>query len=64
MAKQLATVKYQVAAYSGEITVSCDSNDDNDYIEARAKAQLTRKSGGSLPYGYESFRVIEREDLD
>lgn len=62
MATQTATVKYQVATYSGEITVNCDSNDDDDQITARAKSQLIRRSGGSLPFGYESFRVINRED--
>ena len=56
----IATVKYQVATYKGEITVSCDQNEEDDLIIARAKHELERRTG-HLPYGYESFKVIERE---
>lgn len=62
MASQRATVKYQVATYSGEISVTCESDEDNEVVCARARRLLIRRSGGSLPFGYESFRVIERED--
>jgi hypothetical protein len=55
-----ATVKYQMATYSGEVEVNCDSNDDNDQIISQAKAILRREAGGSLPYGYESFKVTDR----
>ena len=51
------TVKYQVATYSGEIDVYCDENDDNEEIISQAKVILRRQAGGSLPYGYESFKV-------
>jgi hypothetical protein len=58
---QTATVKYQVATYSGNVKVfNVDPNDDDENIVARAKEQLTRSSGGSLPYGYQSFRVVSR----
>ena len=59
--RQRCVVKYQVATYSGEEIVYCNSNDDNDYIIAKAKRKLIR-SVGSLPFGYESFKIIERED--
>lgn len=55
-----AIVKYQVASYSGEVTVNCDENDENEYIIAKAKRILTQRSGGSLPFGSESWKVIER----
>ena len=55
-----AKVKYQVATYSGEITVNCDENDENEAIISKAKRILTRQMGGSLPFGYESFKVAER----
>jgi len=58
----LATVKYQVATYSGEIVVACDIDADNDTIIARAKSILRRNTGGSLPFGYESFKVISIDD--
>lgn len=56
----IATVNYQVATYSGKITVNCTADEDEDIIIARAKKQLKRN--GSLPYGYECFKVISREE--
>lgn len=56
---QTAVVEYQVATYSGSVTVSCDENESNSDIEAKAKAQLKRQAG-ELPFGYQSFRVVER----
>jgi hypothetical protein len=55
----IAIVEYQVATYSGKIEVRCDENETNDEVEARAKAQLSKQVGG-LPYGYQSFRVVQR----
>ena len=59
--RQRCVVRYQIATYSGEEIVYCDANDDNDVIEAKAKRQIKQKAG-SLPYGYESYNIIERED--
>lgn len=56
----IATVKYQVATYSGEVQVNCDENDSDDYIIAKAKRIVRQKAGGSLPLGYESWKVVER----
>jgi len=33
----IATVKYQVATYSGVVQVNCNENDDDEYIIAKAK---------------------------
>jgi len=56
-----AIVYYQIATYSGQVTVYYnDPNDENEHIIAKAKAELIRKTG-ELPSGYQSFRV-ERED--
>ena len=55
-----AVVKYQVATYSGEVHVNCDENDDDDVIIAKAKRIVTQRSGGSLPFGYERWWIIER----
>lgn len=55
-----ATVKYQVATYSGTIKVNCEENDENEHIIAKAKRLLRQRAGGSLPYGYESWKVIDR----
>lgn len=54
-----AEVKYQVATYSGTVSVECLPDDDNDYIIAKARQQLIRKTG-PLPFGYESFKVTSR----
>jgi len=59
--RQKCIVKYQVATYSGELIVYCDSNDDIDYIIAVAKKQLRQSSGDNWPFGYASFNIIERE---
>ena len=55
-----AIVEYQVATYSGKINVNCNKNDENEHIIAKAKKILTQKSGGSLPFGYESWKVVDR----
>jgi len=57
----MAKVKYQIATYSGEIRVPCEDNDESEHIIAKAKKILRQRSGGSLPYGYESFKIIEIE---
>jgi hypothetical protein len=57
-----ATIQYQVATYRGQVELKCDDNDEDDYIIAKAKAIVKRQAGGSLPYGYESWKVIERDD--
>ena len=56
----IATVKYQIATYSGEVQVNCNENDEDECIIAKAKRIVTQRSGGSLPYGYESWKVVER----
>lgn len=56
----IATVKYQVATYSGEIQVICNENDEDEHIIAKARRIVTQKAGGSLPFGYESWKVVER----
>lgn len=57
----IATVRYQVATYSGEVHVNCDENDEDEYIITKAKKKIvTQRAGGSLPFGYESWKVIER----
>lgn len=55
-----ATVKYQVATYSGTVRVVCDENEEDEYIIARAKKILRQRSGAPLPYGYEHWKVIDR----
>lgn len=56
----IATVKYQIATYSGEVHVNCNENDEDECIIAKAKRIVTQRASGSLPYGYESWKVIER----
>ncbi len=58
--RQRCVVKYQIASYSGEEIVYCDENDENEVIIAKCKRQLSR--GTPLPFGSESFKIIERED--
>jgi len=58
--RQKCIVKYQIASYSGTEVVYCDADDEIEYIIAKCKRQLSR--GVPLPFGSESFRVIEREE--
>jgi len=57
----IAIVEYQVATYSGQIHVNCTPNDEDDYIIARAKKIVRQSSGGELPFGYQKWRIINRE---
>ncbi len=61
--QQIATVKYQIATYQGEVTVTCHENDENDIVIAKAKAQLTRQVG-PLPFGYENWDITERRSYE
>lgn len=56
-----AKVKWQVATYKGELFFNCDENDEDEYIIANVKKIVTRQMGGSLPFGYESWKVVSRE---
>lgn len=56
-----ATVKYQVATYSGEVQVNCNENDEDEHIIAKAKRIVTQRFGGSLPFGYQSYKVVNRD---
>jgi hypothetical protein len=56
------TVRYQVATYSGEVVVWADEDDDDEVVAALAADKLRRHSGGSLPYGVQSFHVVDRVD--
>lgn len=59
----IATVKYQIATYSGEAQVGCCPNDENEIIIAKAKRIVKQRFGGcSFPFGYESWKVIDRHE--
>lgn len=58
---QTVIIKYQVATYSGKITITCDENDTYSDVIAKAEGQLARESGAPLPYGYKHFEIISRE---
>lgn len=55
-----AIVKYQIATYSGEVQITCNCDDENEYIIAKAKRIVKQRSGGSFPFGYQSWKVIDR----
>jgi hypothetical protein len=50
-------VSCQVATYSGEVKVTSSEDLENATVEARAKAQVRREAGGSLPFGVCTFKV-------
>jgi len=53
-------VKYQISTYSGEIKVNCNENDDNEFIIAKAKRIIKQRAGGSIPFGYQSWKIIDK----
>lgn len=59
MENQKCVIKYQIATYSGEETVYCNENDENEYIIGKAKKQLSRNA--PLPFGCQCFKIIGRE---
>lgn len=56
------TLSYQIATYSGEVTIDAE-RDDQDHWIAVAKRNLTRQAGGSLPFGCERWRVESVEEV-
>lgn len=54
----IATVKYQVATYSGKVKVNCDKDETREVIIVKAKRKLINEVG-SLPFGYESWKIID-----
>jgi hypothetical protein len=54
-----ATVKYQIATYEGEVIIPCEPDEEDEVIIAKAKSKL-RKDSGPLPFGYQSWKVVER----
>jgi hypothetical protein len=55
-----ATIEYQIATYRGTVEVQCEPNDENDVLFARAKQELIVRCHGALPFGSESFRIMDR----
>jgi hypothetical protein len=55
-----AKVQYRVATYRGTVSVNCEPNDEDEHIIAKAKKIVTKQARGSLPFGSESWKVIER----
>ena len=58
---QLATVEWQVATYKGRETVNCFDDTPEHEIIAKARAFAARDMGGSLPWGYEHWAVVNRQ---
>ncbi len=58
--QQIATVEYQIATYNGLVKVTCHENDEEEIVIAKAKYLLERQAG-PLPFGYESWKIINRE---
>jgi len=52
-------VQYNIATYEGTIEVSCNSDDDDEYIIGQAK-RILRNKVGSFPFGYQCWKIIER----
>jgi len=52
------TLEYWIADYHGFVDVDCDENDDFEVLKMKAKNAL-RKKTGDLPFGYESFKVVD-----
>ena len=60
----IAVVRYSIGTYSGEVRVRCDPDDETDTVIATAKRIVRNHAGGSLPFGAESWREVERIEED
>ena len=54
-----AIVKYQIATYSGEVSVNCETDAEEEQIIAKAR-NILRNREGHLPFGYQSLKIIKR----
>lgn len=59
----LVTLKYQIATYSGEVQITCSEDTEDGDIKAIARERLKKISGGSLPFGYESFTILSKKNI-
>lgn len=60
-----AIVKLHIATYAGEeyvVEVSCEKDDVDELIIARAWKKLKEEEGGPLPYGHRSAEILKRTD--
>jgi len=61
----IATVKYQVATYSGTVEVECTEKTSKSEILKKARDIINRKFGGSivpyLPFGYHHFSILSKK---
>lgn len=60
--KQRCVIRYQVATYSGTIVLYVDPDEETDVIEKRARSEVRRMAGGSLPFGVQAFKIVSREE--
>jgi len=58
-----AIVRYQIATYSGEITVDCSPDDEKEAIISRAK-RILRRQVGPFPIGYHRWKIVSRDLID
>jgi hypothetical protein len=59
---QTAIVKYRIRSRSGKMNVLVDPNDPNDVVIEKAKAQLFKEAGATLPMENVSFTILDRID--
>ena len=59
VSEALWTVRYSVGTYSGEVVVVADADAEAEHVIARARRIVTHRAGGSLPFGAESWRVVD-----
>ena len=63
--RQKCIVRYQIVDYpKDEEEVYCDESRSYDQVIAKAKEQVSRRCGGSLPHGRYSFWSVSREDIN
>jgi hypothetical protein len=62
--KQRCTIRYQVSTYSGTIVLYVDPDEKDNTIEERARKEVQRMCGGSLPFGYQAFKIVSRVECN
>lgn len=57
------TVGYSIGTYQGTVDVFADGDAEDDHVFAMARRKLREQSGGSLPFGAQSFTIIDKREV-
>ena len=57
------TVGYAIGTYHGTVDVFADGDAEDDHVFSLARKRLREQSGGSLPFGAQSFTIVDKREV-